>query len=161
MNLFKQLLASIAILLGLGLGPVAADAQQGQETVLTQMFQWWNAAIKDPNGFTREAFGRYFTEDGAIMINGKVAVKGLDDLVTHFRDIQSRVEYVEIVVPFEEEFVSASGDRIFTYHLIKSRADGRDGLMHAMGYADIRDGKIAVVHLVRAEEPDPKAAAGK
>src|SRR5690606_31504447 len=145
--LFKRVLVSIAILFGLGLGPAAANAQQGQETVLTQMFQWWNAAIKDPNGFTREAFGRYFTEDGAIMINGKVAVKGLDDLVTHFRDIQSRVEYVEIVVPFEEEFVSASGDRIFTYHLIKSRADGRDGLMHAMGYADIRDGKIAVVHL--------------
>lgn len=160
MTLLRKFVAFIAILLGLGLAPALA-ADKGQETVLTQMFVWWNGAIKDPNGFTREAFGRYFTEDGAIMINGKVAVKGLDDLVTHFRDIQSRVEYVEIVVPFEEEFVSASGDQIFTYHFIKSRAEGRDGLMHAMGYADIRDGKIALVHLVRAEEPAPQAAAGE
>src|SRR5690606_10368389 len=157
--LFKRVLVSIAILFGLGLGPAAADAQQGQQTVLTQMFVWWNGAIKDRNGFTREAFGRYFTEDGAIMINGKVAVKGLDDLVTHFRDIQSRVEYVEIVVPFEEGFVSASGDKIFTSQLIKARPEGRDGLMHAMGYADIRDGKIALIHLVRAEQPEPESVA--
>lgn len=164
MTFFKRILVTVAILLGLGFGPAAApvraEAAQGQETVLVQMFRWWNAAIQDPDGFTREAFGRYFTEDGAIMINGKVAVKGLDDLVTHFRAIQKRVEYVEIVMPFEEEFVSASGDRIFTYHLIKSRADGKDGLMHAMGYADIRDGKIALIHLVRAEA-EPESAGSK
>lgn len=163
MRIFKQLLLSMAMVMGLGVASVAAEpaAKAGDQTVLTQMFVWWNEAIKDPNALTREAFGRYFTEDGTIMINGKVSAKGLDDLVKHFRAIQKREGVVEIVLPFEEEFVSASGDRIFTYHFIKWHNAERRRLTHAMGHADIRDGKIALVHLIRAEETDPEVISAR
>lgn len=160
MRFFKQLLLSVTMIMGLGIAAGTATAEPaakaGDQTVLTQMFVWWNEAIQDPNALTREAFGRYFTEDGAIMINGKVSAKGLDDLVKHFRAIQQREGVVEILLPFEEEFVSASGDRIFTYHFIKWHNAERRRLTHAMGHADIRDGKIALIHLIRAEETDPE-----
>ncbi|WP_417450298.1 hypothetical protein [Kordiimonas sp.] len=136
------------------LAPVQADAMQ-TPTELTQMFSWWNKAFKTEGGFTREGFARHFTEDGAIMIDGHMRVQGLDNLVAHFQGIQSRTDSVEIVLPFKEEF--RSGDKIFTYHLIKSVAGEQQNLTHAMGYAEVRDGKISLIHLVRSAESDRNA----
>ncbi len=130
---------------------VAADDAEERGNVLEQMFAWWNGAIRDPDGFTEEAFRRYYTEDAAIVINGAERVSGIKNLVEHFKKIQSRVETVEIVLPFEEGF--ESGNRIFTYHKIRSRAEGEDSLSHVMGYAIIEDGKIALVDFLSYEPP--------
>ncbi len=127
---------------------VAADEN---DNVLVHMFAWWNAAIKDSDGFTEQAFRRYYTEDATIVINGAERVSGIKNLVEHFRKIQQRVESVEIVLPFEEGF--QSGNRIFTYHKIRSRADGQDSLSHVMGYAVIENGKIALVDFLSYEDP--------
>jgi len=127
---------------------VAADEN---DNVLVQMFAWWNGAIKDPGGFTEKAFRRYYTEDATIVINGAERVSGIKNLVEHFKKIQKRVETVEIVLPFEEGF--ESGDRIFTYHKLRSRADGEDSLSHVMGYAVIENGKIALVDFLNYEAP--------
>ncbi len=127
-------------------------AADNSDNVLVQMFTWWNSAIKDPNGFTEEAFRRYFTEDAAIVVNGKERVRGIKPLVKHFKNIQQKVESVEIVLPFEEGF--ESGNRIFTYHLERSRADGVDSLSHVMGYAVVENGKLAFVNFL-SYEPTP------
>ena len=119
------------------------------------MFAWWNGAIQDPNGFTEAAFRRHFTEQAAIVINGQERVRGIKPLVAHFKRIQASVESVEIVLPFEEGF--ESGNRIFTYHLIRARQDGVDSLSHVMGYAIVEDGRIALVDFLSYDEP----AAGK
>ena len=47
------------------------SADTDNASVLVRMFAWWNDAIKDPDGFTEEAFRLYYTEDAAIIINGK------------------------------------------------------------------------------------------
>ncbi len=105
----------------------------GDENVLEQMFAWFNQAIKDPNGFTEEAFRRYYTEDAAIVINSKERVRGIKPLVAHFKKIQQKVEMVEIILPFEEGF--QSGNRIFTYHKERSRTKGVESRSEVMGYA--------------------------
>ena len=138
----------------LGNPVLAAD---NSDNVLVRMFAWWNAAIKDPNGFTEEAFRRYYTEDAAIVINGKERVRGIKPLVEHFRKIQQRTEMVEIVLPFEEGF--ESGNRIFTYHRIRARADGIDSHSHVMGYAIVEDGKIALADFLSYEPPAVDASA--
>jgi hypothetical protein len=116
------------------------------------MFVWWNAAYQDPKGFTAEAFGRYFTPDAVMRINGSDRSKGLADLAQHFRAIQAKTEMVVIDLPFIDEFTSARGDQIFT------REHGKDSRERVMGYATIRDGKIALINFVSIpDEPAPAA----
>lgn len=119
--------------------------------VLVDMFAWWNEAIQTPGAFTEEAFGRYFTEDAKIVVNGTASVVGLESMVQQFERIQQETEYVEIVLPFEEGF--RDGNRIFTYHLIRARENGVDSLTHVMGYAVVEDGKLALVNLLHYPEP--------
>ena len=127
-------------------------AAENPDNALVRMFTWWNAAIQDPNGFTEAGFRQHFTEDAAIMINGKERVRGIKPLVAHFKRIQASVEFVEIVLPFEEGF--ESGDRIFTYHLIRSREKGVSSLSHVMGYAIVEQGKLSLVDFLSYDEPN-------
>lgn len=122
---------------------------------LVAMFVWWNAAYGQKDGFTAEAFGRYFTADAVMRINGKDRCKGLDDLARHFRDIQARTEMVAIDLPFIDEFTSADGERIFTHHFVRARENGEDSRERVMGYATIRDGKISLLNFVSVPDPLP------
>ncbi|MGH8168493.1 MAG: hypothetical protein ACREQ1_14730 [Woeseiaceae bacterium] len=128
-----------------------AMADDDTNNVLVDMFAWWNDAIKNEDGFTREAFGRYFTEDARIIVNDVMLVQGLEPMAEHFRGIQQRTESVEIVLPFEEGF--REGDRIFTYHLIRARENGVDRLSHVMGYAIVEDGKLALINFLSHSDP--------
>ncbi|MXO67058.1 hypothetical protein [Altericroceibacterium endophyticum] len=119
--------------------------------VLTKMFQWWNTAYKNPEGFTPEAFGTYFTDDAVMRINGKKRVSGLDDLATHFRKIQADTDKVVINLPFIRSFSSPDGSKIFTYHSIDAAANGEDSNELVMGYAEIRDGKISVIDFLSVD----------
>jgi ketosteroid isomerase-like protein len=136
-----------------GVGPPAAATNKPDP--LVAMFVWWNAAYLQKDGFTAEAFGRYFTADTVMRINGKDRCKGLEDLAQHFRDIQAHTDMVVIDLPFIDEFTSASGDRIFTHHFVRARERGEDSRERVMGYATIKDGKIALLNFVSV--PDPVA----
>ena len=150
--LMKKFIKIILITLLCQLGtPVFAD--QGDANVLVRMFDWWNAAMKTPDGLTEEAFREYYTEDAAIIINGNELMRGIKPMVEHFKVVQARSESVEIVLPFEEEFETASGDRIFTYHLVRARANDADRLSHLMGYAAVEDGRISLINFVRYDQP--------
>ena len=150
--LMKEFIKIILITLLCQLGtPVFAE--QGDANVLVRMFDWWNAAMKTPDGLTEEAFREYYTEDAAIIINGNELVRSIKPMVEHFRGVQARSESVKIVLPFEEEFETASGDRIFTYHLVRARANGADRLSHLMGYAVVEDGRISLINFVRYDQP--------
>lgn len=88
--------------------------------------------------------------DAAIVLNGKQSAKGIPALVGQFQHILASSESVEIVLPFREGFVG--GNKIFTYHFIRSKRDGRRECLRVMGYALLHDGKIALVDLLRIPE---------
>ncbi len=116
---------------------------------LVAMYAWWNEAIKTPGALTEEAFGRYFTADGAIVINGEVFAKGLPALVEHFRKIQAAGGHTETILPFRHEF--RSGNDIYTYQVIDIVRNGATTCLLAAGHAEVRDGKLSLVNLVRAK----------
>jgi len=152
-NVFLPLAAVVLFSVGAGL---LSPARAAEPDPLVAMFIWWNAAFKDPNGFTAEAFGRYFTPDAVMRINGSDRSKGLEDLAQHFRAIQARTQMVVIDLPFIDEFTSRSGDRIFTHHFVRARENGKDSRERVMGYATIRDGKISLLNFVSIpDEPAP------
>jgi hypothetical protein len=127
---------------------------------LVAMFVWWNAAYKQPEGFTAQSFGRYFTPDAVMRINGKDSCAGLEDLARHFRKIQAETEMVVIDLPFIDEFSSPGGDRIFTHHFVRAREHGKDSRERVMGYASIRDGKISLINFVSVPDPVPVPVGG-
>jgi ketosteroid isomerase-like protein len=145
-------LAVAAMTLG-PLGSLAARADAPDP--LVAMFVWWNAAYKQKDGFTVESFGRHFTADAVMRINGKDRCRGLEDLAQHFRDIQAKTEMVAIELPFIDEFTSAKGDRIFTHHFVLAREQGKDSRERVMGYATIRNGKISLINFVSVPDPAP------
>ena len=142
--------------------PMAAvapvQAQVAQETVstpavpatdmLSRMFAWWNGAFKTPGAYNRENFETFFTEDAKLILEGQVVIDGIDHWVSHFNAIQSRGGVVEVVVPFKEVF--QAGDKIYTYHVIRSLRGGKPACSLAAGHATLRDGKLASIVLVRA-----------
>jgi ketosteroid isomerase-like protein len=150
---FVSLAVAIALLC-FGSGP-QYQAHAARPDPLVAMFLWWNAAYKDPEGFTAEAFGRYFTPDAVMRINGSDRSKGLADLAQHFRAIQATTQMVVIDLPFIDEFTSARGDQIFTHHFVRARADGKDSRERVMGYATIRDGKISLLNFVSVPDDPP------
>jgi hypothetical protein len=150
----KRVVSALALCLALLLPwPRAAAAHQD---VLTEMFVWWNSAYKQPDGFTEQAFARYFTADAVLRVNGVDRCKGLAQWTAHFREIQANTERVEIQLPFIDEFESPSGERIFTHHLIKAREHGKESWERVMAYAVVRDGRIALINEVSVAD----AAAG-
>ena len=123
---------------------------------LVAMFVWWNAAYKQKDGFTAEAFSKYFTPDAVLRVNGKDRSVGVEELASHFRDIQKRSDSVVIELPFLDEFASPSGDKIFTHHFVVARENGKASRERVMGYAAIRNGKISLINFVSV--PDEPAA---
>ena len=136
--------------------PAWVGASTAHQDVLIDMFAWWNSAYKHSDGFTEKAFARYFTPDAVLRENGEERCKGLAQWAAHFREIQAKTEMVEIQLPFIDEFESPLGDRIFTHHLIKARESGKESWERVMGYAVVRDGKIAILNFVSVAD----AAAG-
>jgi ketosteroid isomerase-like protein len=128
----------------------------GPPDPLVAMFVWWNAAYKQKDGFTAEAFSKYFTPDAVLRVNGKDRSVGVEELANHFRDIQRGTESVVIELPFLDEFASPSGDKIFTHHFVSARENGRTSRERVMGYAAIRNGKISLINFLSVpDEPAP------
>ncbi len=137
---------------------VAQAPSRAEPDLLTKMFTWWNAAYKVPGSFTAEAFSKYFTDDAVLRINGRVSAKGINEWASHFQHIQAGGGSVEIVLPFLEEF--DVGNRIYTYHVIRSVHGGVTECQLVAGHAIVRDGRLALVSLVRTAFDPTNSPAG-
>ena len=138
----KIMIAAAAFLL-----PTAANATSVDDKV-SAMFTWWNAAFKTPGAYTPEAFAKHFTKDATLTLEGREIIRGTDQWAKHFQKIQSGGGEVEIVVPFKDVF--QQGEKIYTYHVIRSRRDGKTACALAAGHAVVEGGKIASITLVRS-----------
>ncbi len=125
------------------------SAPQPTSDILSQMFLWWNEAYKTPGAYTAENFSKFFNPDATLVLEGRTTIRGVDEWATRFQDIQSNGGEVEIVVPFKEVF--EKDDRIYTYHVIRVRRDGKVTCSLAAGHAIVENGKLASIILVRSD----------
>lgn len=116
---------------------------------LSRFFVWWNDTFKKPGGYTAESFGQWFTPDATLVLEGREVIRGVDGWAKHFQRIQAGGGDVEIVVPFKRVF--QSGNRIYTYHVIRSRREGKVACSLAAGHAELKGGKISTIVLVRSD----------
>jgi len=146
--------AALILLLSFATPGFADPAQDASSDVLEEMFTWWNGIMNTDRELKAEDFARYYTDDAAIVVNGNEGVRGSAQMPEYFEEIRGRTEFIEIVMPFKEKF--QSGNKIFTYHTIRSTRSGLDQESHNMGYAIIENGKIAYVTLARFSLDKPK-----
>jgi len=127
---------------------VASASAPTSSDPFSRMFTWWNSAFKQENGFNAHGFRRFFTEDATLTLEGREVIHGIDQWVAHFRRIQASGAEVEIVVPFKTVFRQAN--KIYSYHVIRSRRQGKASCSLAAGHAVMKGAKIASITLVRA-----------
>lgn len=107
-------------------------------------------AIKTPGAFTEDGFSVYFTKDAPLIIDGIEVMQGPAGWAERFfQMIRQITDKVEIVLPFRHSF--QKDDQIYTYHIIRSRAQGKVSCMLAADHANLAADKIGSVTLVRAE----------
>lgn len=119
------------------------------DNIIVCMFQWWNEAIRDPNGFTPEAFARFYTEDAQLIVNGNLRGTGLEALARHYRRVQEIAPTAQMVLPVEEEFTAP--DRAFV-HVFELVAEGdEETRRECMAYAVVEGGKMKLLRVVGIE----------
>jgi ketosteroid isomerase-like protein len=124
-----------------------AERSEKPPSILIQMYQWSNAAMLQPAAYTEQDYARYYTSDAVLVIDGVDIVRGLSAFAQHFNRIKASGARVQTGMPFEMEV--QSGNIIYTYHVIRSVRAGEASCMLAAGHAKLRDGKIALLSLVR------------
>lgn len=128
---------------------VSAAATAAVDTdPLSAMFEWWNGNMRDHRPFDRQGFARHFTQDAVLTIDGVDVASGIDAVTRHFKGIQDSGAQVEIVLPFADRIVGK--DRIYTYHVIRSRRSGVARCIVAAGHADLEQDRIRRISLVRS-----------
>ena len=128
--------------------PLPATAAVPANDALSKMFIWWNQAFRTPGAYTADNFRKFFTDDATLILEGRTLIRGVDQWASHFQKIQAGGGEVEIVVPFKDVF--QQGNKIYNYHVIRSRRNGKPACSLAAGTAELRGGKIASIMLVRA-----------
>ncbi len=154
-------IATLATMLFAGVSTAQAhDAYivKEDDSVLTQMFAWFNTTYAKPERFTEAGFAQYFTDEIVFDINGKKSPKGLKSLTDRFNHLKETYHSIVIGLPLKEEYLV--DDKIFTYHLNSGKEKAEDpvgGFTHVMGYVTLDNGKISLVKFLHYnEEPAEK-----
>lgn len=133
--------------------PMHAAAQSPLESngpdKLSELFAWWNDAMRTPGAYTSDAFATRITDDASLIIDGLEMMRGPGGWASRSQALQQVTDAMEIVVPFRYAF--QVGNSIYSYHVIRARAQGRALCMLAAGHAELRGDLISRVTLVRAE----------
>lgn len=119
------------------------------EHPIVAFFTWWNEAMREPERLTDDAFARFFTPDGRLIVNGALRATGPAALALHYRAIAARCDAVAMLLPVDEAFATPS--RAFVHCRTRAVVAGRESCEEAMAYAVLDDaGRMALLRVVAA-----------
>jgi hypothetical protein len=110
--------------------PLDGDATPSGN-VIVRMFNWWNQAFLDPEGFTPEAFGQHYTGNAELTVNGQLRGTGLDALARHYRRLQQEFESIQMELPVIDGF--CCGNRVFVQCVTRAVRDRVGGENRPLG----------------------------
>ena len=117
------------------------------DNAILAFFGWWNGAMADPAQLTPEGFARYFADDGRLVVNGQDRAAGVAALASHYQGVAERCDEVRMILPVEQAFVATDG-RAFVHCRTHAVVGGKAAAEEAMAYAQVRDGRIALLRVV-------------
>ncbi|HEX5006539.1 MAG TPA: hypothetical protein VFV70_05470, partial [Hyphomonadaceae bacterium] len=89
------------------------------------------------------------TSDAVFIIDGVEMMRTPAGWASRYHALQEVTDAMEVVLPFRYAF--QVGNSIYTYHIIRIRAQGRVGCMLAAGHAELRGDLISRITLVQSE----------
>jgi ketosteroid isomerase-like protein len=113
---------------------------------IVQMFTWWNGAFRAADGFTPEAFARFYTDDGALIVNGNLRGRGPAALAAHYKRLQEAFDIIQMELPVIDEF--NCGNRAFVHCVTVATKGGSTHREEAMATATLQNGRIAVLQVL-------------
>ena len=123
-------------------------AENAASDKFSQMRAWLNHAMRTPGAYTSDAFAKRVTSDATLVVDGIELMRSPGGWASRFHAVQQLTDAIEIVLPARQVF--QSGDRIYSYHLLRLRAQGRVTCMLVAGHAELRGDLISKVTLVQA-----------
>lgn len=123
-----------------------SSAGAASENAIVRMFEWWNSAFADPAGFTPEAFGQHYTDDGELVVNGQLRGTGLEALARHYRGLQAKFDSIRMELPVIDHFATA--DRAFVQCVTRATEGDETIREEAMAVATLVSGKIALLKVI-------------
>lgn len=121
----------------------AGNVSVSNVNAIVRMFEWWNSAFADPAGFSPEAFGRHYTDDAELVVNGQLRGKGLDALARHYQSLQAKFDSIQMELPVIDHF--AAGDRAFVQCVTRATQGEETVREEAMAVATLSSGKMALL----------------
>jgi len=117
------------------------------DNIIVSMFQWWNDAIRDPNGFTPEAFARFYTEDAQLIVNSNLRGTGHEALAAHFQRVQEIAPTAQMVLPVAEEFTTPDRAFVHVFERVEDEA-GKEMRRECMAYAVVEGGRMKLLRVI-------------
>jgi hypothetical protein len=103
------------------------------------MFAWWNEAY-EADGFTPEAFGRFFAPELAFIVNGASRGGTLAELAASFQRIRASTVSVRLCLPVIETF--GTEDKVFVHYRVEAADSSGAMAEEAFAYAHLDGGLI-------------------
>ena len=127
---------------------VESASESAATDKFSQLLAWLNQAMRTPGAYTSDAFAKRVTSDATLVVDGIELMRSPGGWASRFHTVQQLTDTIEIVLPARQVF--QSGDRIYTYHILRLRAQGYVTCMLVAGHAELRGDLISKVTLVRA-----------
>ena len=113
---------------------------------IVSMFEWWNVAFRDPNGFTPTAFARFYTESAELIVNGQLRGRGVAAIAQHYRGLQGVFDNILMELPVIDGF--ACGNRAFVQCVTRASRASEVVREEAMAAATLSSGRIELLTVV-------------
>ncbi len=113
---------------------------------IVAMFEWWNPAFGESDGFPPDAFRPFFTEDARLTVNGNLRGQGLEALSRHYRNLQTQFDSIQMELPVLDEF--ACGDRAFVQCVTVANRAGEVFREEAMAVAVVSAQRISELRVI-------------
>lgn len=125
--------------------------ENAKSLIVQRMHQWGNALFERSEQAREAEVREFWTEDGAMIVNGEVKCAGIGALTRHFAEIRAKLSSARVQLPYLS--LAEQGSAVAVRYLIDVKhADGAADRIHVGAFFEIEGDKIKTMNEVVAFE---------
>jgi hypothetical protein len=119
---------------------------------IVQMFEWWNRAFTEPDGFTPDGFRQHYTDTAELIVNGQLRGTGPEAIARHYRTLQASFDLIQMELPVIDSF--ECGNRAFVQCVTRATRNGEVVREEAMAAATLSSGRMSLLKVLGGRRLD-------
>lgn len=92
---------------------------------LENMMQWFNYIADHRNSFIKSELEKYFAPNFVMRMNGKIKVRGYDELYNHFEKFRKSGLLIQVSLPFEQVIIPKNPKKLVTKYTLNAFENGQ------------------------------------